>query len=260
MDRSRLCDAPPASTGSPKIRDASGSRRHFHASLPWCDLVEIHWAHAAQADVTPVAKDEVGIAIICSDPLLRFDDLLELFPALQTRLRGAAAASNIRGAMTASRQFAKVTTKNIALLGDASGSVDALTGLGLSLAFQQAAALGDAMAKGDLSAYAAAHRRIARLPRVMEMLMLSMDRRDWFRRRAICALAAEPAQFSRFHSQCTQGSRRPRRSRYISRWLSGGDSLPRGNFSLSSAILISELRPPRRSSISTRRRATLHSH
>ena len=173
-----------------------GSRRHFRIA-PWCDLVEIDWVHGAQAYVTPVAEDAVGVAIICGDPLLRFDDLLELFPALRARLRAAAPISNIRGAVTASRRFAKVTDHNIALIGDASGSVDALTGLGLSLAFQQAVALGDAVAEGGLRGYATAHRRIARLPRLMETLMLSIVRRDWFRRRAICALAAEPAQFSR---------------------------------------------------------------
>jgi flavin-dependent dehydrogenase len=173
-----------------------GSRRHFRIE-PWTDLVEVHWAHGAQAYVTPVAKDEIGVAIICSDPLLRYQDLLPLFPALAGRLDKAVATSSLRGAMTASHRLARVTGANLALIGDASGSVDALTGLGLSLAFQQAIALGDALAEDDLPAYAAAHRRISKMPRVMETLMLSMDRRDGFRRRAMRALAAEPAHFSR---------------------------------------------------------------
>lgn len=173
-----------------------GSRCHFRME-PWTDLVEVHWARGVQAYVTPVAEDEIGVALLYGNPLLHFQDLLPLFPALGERLQKAAATSNIRGAMTASRRLARVTNANIALIGDASGSVDAVTGLGLSLAFQQAVALGDALAKGDLSVYAAEHRRLARGPRLMESLMLGMDRRDWFRRRAIRALAAEPAQFSR---------------------------------------------------------------
>jgi len=173
-----------------------GSRRHFEIA-PWSDLVEIHWGRAAQAYVTPVAPHEVGVAFISSDPLQRFQEFLPLFPALEARLKRAVATSTVRGAMTASRRFAQVTAGNVALIGDASGSVDAVTGLGFSLAFQQAVALGDALGAGDLSLYAAAHRRIARLPRVMEVLMLSLDRYDRFRHRAIRALAAEPAQFAR---------------------------------------------------------------
>ncbi len=179
-----------------------GSRRHFQIE-PWSDLVEVYWAHGAQANVTPVGDDEVCVAIVCGDPLLRYQDLLPLFPALVARLDGAVATSHARGAMTASRRFARVTGANLALIGDASGSVDAATGLGLSLAFQQAVVLGDALLEGNLSFYQSAHRRIAKMPRLMEMMMLAMDRSDGFRRRAIRALEAEPAQFSRllaFHA------------------------------------------------------------
>ncbi len=172
-----------------------GTRLHFRVE-PWTDLVEVHWTRGAQAYVTPVAGGEAGIAIVSREPR-RFHDWLPLFPALQERLRGAEAASAVRGGVTASRKLPRVTRGNVALIGDASGSVDAVTGLGLSLAFQQAAALADALAEGDLSPYAAAHRRIARMPRVMEALMLAMDRHDRFRRRAIRALDAEQGQFSR---------------------------------------------------------------
>jgi flavin-dependent dehydrogenase len=179
-----------------------GSRRHFRIA-PWSDLVEVHWGHAAQAYVTPVAASEVGVSIITADPLLRFQNLLPLFPVLASRLHGIVATSNVRGAMTASRRFARVTSGNVALIGDASGSVDAVTGLGLSLAFQHAIALGNSLAAGDLSDYEAVHDRIAKRPRAMETLVLSMDRRDWFRHRVIRALAADPAEFSRllgFHA------------------------------------------------------------
>lgn len=173
-----------------------GSRRHFRIE-PWSDFVEVYWAHGAQAYVTPVANDEICVAIVCGDPLLRYHELLPLFPSLAARLESATATSNVRGAVTASRRFPRVTSANLALIGDASGSVDAVTGLGLSLAFQQAVSLADALAQGDIRPYAAAHQRQARLPRFMETLMLAMDRRDGFRHRAIRALAAEPGHFSR---------------------------------------------------------------
>jgi hypothetical protein len=50
---------------------------------------------------------------------------------------------------------------------------------------------------GDLERYAAAHRRINRLPNFMTSLVLGLERRPRLRRRAIRALAAEPALFSR---------------------------------------------------------------
>lgn len=182
-----------------------GLRRHFRIE-PWTDLVEAHWAHGVQAFVTPVGENEIGVAVLSSDPQLRYQDAVGLFPTLAERLAGAEATSNVRGAVTASRRLDRVATRNLALLGDASGSVDSVTGLGLAMAFQQAVALGEALAREDLSFYAAEHHRLARRPRVMESVMLAMDRRDTLRRRAIRALAAEPAHFSSLLSVHTGAS------------------------------------------------------
>ena len=173
-----------------------GLRRHFRIE-PWTDLVEAYWAHGVQAFVAPVGGSEVLVAILSSDPHLRHPEALRLFPALGRRLEGATATSNVRGAVTASRRLDRVATGHIALLGDASGSVDSVTGLGLCMSFQQAVALGEAMAKEDLSLYAAEHHRLAKRPRMMESVMLSMDRRDTLRQRAIRTLAAEPQHFSK---------------------------------------------------------------
>jgi flavin-dependent dehydrogenase len=172
-----------------------GLRRHFQTE-PWTDLVEAHWAHGVQAFVTPVKPDEVEVAVLSSDPHLRFENALALFPELQAQLAGAPYTSNVRGAVTASRRLTRVSTSNLALLGDASGSVDSVTGLGLSMSFQQAVALGEALAKEDLSLYEAQHHHLAKRPRIMESVMLAMDRRDTLRRRAIRTLAAEPTHFS----------------------------------------------------------------
>ena len=172
-----------------------GLRRHFRIE-PWTDLVETYWSHGVQAFVTPVAENEIGVAVLSSNPRLRYQAALELFPELVARLKGAAAISNVRGAVTASRRLDQVTTRDLALLGDASGSVDSVTGLGLCMSFQQAVALGEALEKGDLSWYETQHHRLAKRPRVMESVMLAMDQRDTLRRRAIRTLAAEPAHFS----------------------------------------------------------------
>jgi flavin-dependent dehydrogenase len=96
------------------------------------------------------------------------------------------------GAISALRIIRKVCRGRFALVGDASGSVDSLTGEGLGLAFQQANALAEALANDDLARYEVAHRRINRPPEVMSRLMLAMEGRAWLRRRVFDALATEP--------------------------------------------------------------------
>jgi len=85
----------------------------------------------------------------------------------------------------------------VALVGDAAGYLDAITGEGLAVTLHESAALVAALAAGDLAPYAAAHRRINRLPNFMTSLVLALERRPRLRRRAIRALAAEPALFAR---------------------------------------------------------------
>jgi flavin-dependent dehydrogenase len=85
----------------------------------------------------------------------------------------------------------------VALVGDASGSVDAITGEGLALAFRQANSLATALAAGDLKKYDASHRRMGRLPRLMARTLLLFDGNDRLRRIAFRRLAAHPRIFSR---------------------------------------------------------------
>jgi flavin-dependent dehydrogenase len=73
--------------------------------------------------------------------------------------------------------------------------VDAITGEGIALGFEQALALAEAMQTGDLSEYQRAHNRIARRPRFMGDFMLTMDRWPAVRRRAMAAMAARPQLF-----------------------------------------------------------------
>lgn len=185
-------DGPAQPAGSQRF----GVRRHF-ALAPWCDLVEVHWGPGAEAYVTPVAPGQVGVAILWSEPAKGFDDLLGRFPALAARLAGAEALSRDRGTGPLAQRVRGVVRGRLALVGDAAGYLDAITGEGMAVAFHQAAALGRALAAGDLAPYAAAHRRIARLPDLMTRLVLGLERRPRLRRRALRALAADPALFSR---------------------------------------------------------------
>lgn len=172
-----------------------GVRRHY-LIRPWTDCVEVHWGPGCEAYVTPAGPDLVGVAMLWSQEKLGFDDLLARFPALQDRLADAPKASRDRGAGPLHQRVRGVRRANLALVGDAAGYLDAITGEGLAVAFHQSAALAEALRQGNLAGYAAASRRIHRLPDAMTSLMLSLERRPRLRRRAIRALAAEPALFS----------------------------------------------------------------
>lgn len=171
-----------------------GFRRHFKRE-PWTDYVEIYWGESCQVYITPVAPDEVGVALLSRDPKLRVGNALTQFPALAAKLYAAPDSSSERGALTASRRLRRVTRGNVALIGDASGSVDAISGEGLCLGFRQALALAEAMERQNLNLYESAHRRLAVRPRFMADFMLTMDQRQWLRGRALPALAAHPDLF-----------------------------------------------------------------
>lgn len=171
-----------------------GFRRHF-AIAPWTPYMEIYWSKAAQLYITPVGESEICVALISRDPHLRFDRVIQLFPKVEARLRGAAPSSLEQGGVTVSRRLNAVTRGAVALVGDASGSVDAITGQGLSLSFQQSAALAEAMAAGDLSRYQAAHQRLMRRPRFMSGLMLALDGRQWLQRTALETMSRWPQTF-----------------------------------------------------------------
>ncbi len=172
-----------------------GFRLHY-ALEPWTPYVEIHWGDACQLYITPVSHREIGVALLSRDSHLRVHDALPRFPELARRLASAPTTSRERGACSSARRLKRVTMGRVALVGDASGSVDAITGDGLTLAFQQAEALAGAMAAGDLNLYETEHRRIAFRPACMGELLLTLDRSPRLRARALRALASRPALFA----------------------------------------------------------------
>ncbi|MEQ1948475.1 MAG: NAD(P)/FAD-dependent oxidoreductase [Bryobacteraceae bacterium] len=191
-----------------------GFRRHYELE-PWSDHVDVHWANDFQIYIAPVDAHEVCVALLARDPQLRIDDALEYFPELQERLEGAPHLSQERGGISAMRSVAAVTQGRIALIGDASGSVDAITGQGICLAFQQVLALAGALANEDLESYEALHRKILWRPRVMANTLLLVDRYPLLRARVLPLLVAFPKLFGvllAFHVGAvakTAGSLRP---------------------------------------------------
>jgi flavin-dependent dehydrogenase len=171
-------------------------RAHYRVA-PWTDYVEIYWGTGHELFLAPVAHDEVGIILITRNPRVRLEAILPRYPEVHARFKGAEALTSERGGMTGSRHFRHVFRGSTILVGDASGSIDAITGKGLCLCFRQAIALADALTAGDLRLYESAHHRFARRPALMAQLMLSLDHSSWLRRRALRALSSRPEIFSR---------------------------------------------------------------
>jgi flavin-dependent dehydrogenase len=166
-------------------------------AAPWTDFVEVHWGPRCQVYVTPVSQDEIGVALLSRDSQLRLDGALADFPQLRRRLEGAVASSTERGAVTVSRRLRRVFRGRTVLVGDASGSVDAITGEGLSLSFHQAVALSDALCSGELASYQAEHTRLARRPAFVASMLLAWDRFPRLRRGVLRMLALEPPIFAK---------------------------------------------------------------
>ncbi len=172
-------------------------RQHFNLAsgqrLP--NHVEVHWIDGAQAYITPVGVGSVGIAIVADAPLHDMAAALARFPAVAAMLDGATPASTPRGAVTVHRTLRAVHHGPVALVGDASGSVDAITGDGLSLAFAQALALGEALGAGDLSSYGRAHRALSLVPRLLSRTLLLMGAHGAMAKACTGLLAYIPALF-----------------------------------------------------------------
>jgi flavin-dependent dehydrogenase len=130
--------APAEHTGRLRVPARYGLRRHFVVPA-WTDFVEVHWGRSAEAYVTPVADDLVGIALL-GPRSMDYDAALAEFPELVEHLAGARAAGPVRGAGPLRQRSVRRTIGNVRLVGDASGYVDALTGEGLRVGFAQASA------------------------------------------------------------------------------------------------------------------------
>jgi flavin-dependent dehydrogenase len=172
-----------------------GFRRHY-ALAPWSQYVEVYWGDCFQIYVTPVSENQVGVALLSSHPHLRLQSAIGRTPALAQKLAGADPTTAELGSLSVSRRLRRVSCDGYVLLGDASGSVDAITGEGMCLAFRQSEALVNALNARDMRLYQLAHEKIAARPLRMAALLLLLGRNQALRRKALHALAAHPKIFS----------------------------------------------------------------
>jgi flavin-dependent dehydrogenase len=177
----------------PRLRFAF--RRHYRVA-PWTDHMEVHWGERCQGYATAVSDELVCVAMASHDPS-RLEDGLKELPWLSSRLERAEAVTTERGAVTGNRRLKRVWRANVALIGDAAGTVDAITGEGLGLAFSQAVALAGCMEAGDLRPYQKIHDRLALRPLLMARLMLTLDGRPRLQHRTLQVFRKRPELFRR---------------------------------------------------------------
>lgn len=176
----------------PRLRYAF--RRHYRVPS-WTDHMEVHWGERCQGCATVVSQDQVCVAVASRNPNLRVQEALRELPWLHSRLNGAETISGERGAVTGNRRLKRVWRENVALIGDAAGTVDTITGEGLGLTFSQAVALADCLSSGNLEPYQTAHRRLMLRPILMARLMLLLDNRPRLQHRTLQVFRRRPEIF-----------------------------------------------------------------
>lgn len=178
-----------------------GIRRHVQRA-PWTDHVEVYWAPGAEAYVTPVADDCVGIAILSSQRG-GFDSHLGGFTALGERVRGHAHGSDMAAGPLRQKVRSRVAGR-VLLVGDAAGYVDALTGEGLGIAFGGAELLVGCVVADRPGDYDRQWRRMSRRYRLLTAAVLQASEYAPVRSRIVPAAAAMPKVFAGIVNQLAE--------------------------------------------------------
>ncbi|OCB53115.1 monooxygenase [Mycobacterium vulneris] len=171
-----------------------GIRRHVRIA-PWSDCVEVYWGPNAEAYVTPVGENCVGVAILTS---VRggFDEHLAAFPMLAERINGLEHGHD-RAAGPLRQKVRNRSAGRVLLVGDAAGYVDALTGEGMGLAFGAAELLVGCVRADRPGDYDGQWRAMTRRYRLLTAALLHGSGFGPVRTCITPASAALPSVFSR---------------------------------------------------------------
>jgi flavin-dependent dehydrogenase len=180
---------------TPPRRPRYGLTQHFHRA-PWSQHVEVHWAKDAEAYVTPIADDGVGVAILGTRSAGTFSDRVQQFPHLRGLLGTADRVGPTLGAGPLRQRVRQRVRGRVLLVGDAAGYVDALTGEGLAVGFAAADALVDAIDANDLGAYESEWRGVTRRFRWSTSALVAVSRPRWSRQVLVPLASTMPGLFS----------------------------------------------------------------
>ncbi|WP_205629275.1 NAD(P)/FAD-dependent oxidoreductase [Jiangella muralis] len=169
-----------------------GLRSHVRMA-PWTDYVEVHWAPAAEAYVTPVGPGLVGVAVL-TRVRAQFDAHLDAFPELRERIAGRP-MTTVRGAGPLRQRSLHRVAGRTLLVGDAAGYVDALTGEGVALGMAQARAAVAAIVADTPARYELAWRRLTWRYEVITRALVGATSTTIGRRALVPFAAALPRLF-----------------------------------------------------------------
>jgi flavin-dependent dehydrogenase len=178
-----------------------GIRRHVQVA-PWTDYVEVHWAPGAEAYVTPVADDCVGIAILTSHKG-GFDSHFGEFNTLKDRVHGRPHGPD-RAAGPLRQKVRNRTAGRVLLVGDAAGYVDALTGEGLGIAFGAAELLVGCVIADRPGDYDHQWRKMSRRYRLLTAGLLQVSAYAPVHSRIVPAATALPKIFAHIVNQLAE--------------------------------------------------------
>lgn len=182
---------------TPRAPPRIGVRKHY-ALAPWSNRVEVFFGESAEAYVTPVDDDLVGVAFLFERTQhVEFETLLEGFPHLCARLSGAAEASVLRGAGPFEQRVSQRAVGRVLLVGDAAGYVDPLTGDGIAIGMATARAAVASVLEDAPDSYEARYLRITRRYAFITTLLVAVARRRRLHRPLLLAARAMPRVFDR---------------------------------------------------------------
>lgn len=186
--------APPLPVRRPR---RFGYRVHL-AVRPWSPAVEVYWGPGCEAYVTPLGPKRIGVAVLTHGALRTPQErLLEEFEPLAKRLVDAPILGKLRGAGPFEQRAVAATQGQLALVGDAAGYFDAITGEGLGHAFAQAQAFAQAAKRGDLRIYEDFVQRHRPALYSMQAVLRFASHHRRLRGLAFAALRAYPSAFHR---------------------------------------------------------------
>ena len=181
-------------------RPAGGPRRFglvTHCAVePWSADVEVYWGSTGEAYVTPVGDEQVGVALLGGRGE-SFSDRIRELVALDSRLKDAVPIGRVVGAGPMRRVATTVVRGRVALVGDAAGYVDALTGEGIAVGLQGARAALTAAEADDLQSYATEWSQISRRPGVLTDALVRSTASRRVRGLVVPAASALPTVFRR---------------------------------------------------------------
>ncbi|MDG1479612.1 MAG: NAD(P)/FAD-dependent oxidoreductase [Myxococcota bacterium] len=185
-----------------KRRPRFGLRRHY-AIAPWSDFVEVYWSAEAEAYVTPVGPNLIGVAVLFSGTPLpegrgsrdRYERLLAGFPELSERLSQPCTA--VRGSGPFERQLSSRRAGRVMLIGDAAGYLDPITGEGIRLGLSSARAALDCIEAGRPEDYDRQWWLHTRRYWWLTLGLLQLRDRPALRRLMVPFLRTVPGAFSR---------------------------------------------------------------